>query len=99
MATENTMKGLEDSTGVYGQDEVKFLSDEEFPDFCCEMKHRTKAIHDASDRLVNLKLAVVVTDVKMWAHSIAEFYHVFRTLEDCVDRTDHTLVGSFNLRI
>jgi len=76
---------------------LQYLSDDEYPDFCTEMKYRTKKIHDVSNRLVNLKVAVVVTDVKLWAQVIAEFYYVFRTLEECFDRTDHPLVRSVDL--
>ena len=55
-------------------------------DFCTEMKQKTQAIHDKSDKLINWKLAVALTDTKLYGTVLADFYHVFQTIEDCVER-------------
>jgi len=55
-------------------------------DFSSELRNKTKDVHDKSDRLINLKLVVVLTDTKLYAEAIAEFYFVFRTIEECIDR-------------
>ena len=54
-------------------------------DFCAEMRVKTKDIHDKSDRLINLKLAVVLTDTRLYAEVLADFYMVFQTIENCLD--------------
>jgi heme oxygenase len=53
--------------------------------FSSELRVRTKAAHDESDRLINLKLAAVVTNTKLWATAIGEFYFVFREIERCLE--------------
>lgn len=60
--------------------------DEEKSDFSSELRNKTKDVHDKSDRLINLKLVVVLTDTKLYAEAITEFYFVFRTIEECIDR-------------
>ena len=58
-------------------------------DFCTELRQKTQAVHDKSDRLVNLKLAVVLTDTKLYGRVLADFYYVFQTIEECVSRCGH----------
>jgi heme oxygenase len=63
-------------------------------DFSSELTAKTQDIHDQSDRLINLKLAAVLTDTKLWAEAIAEFYVVFKTIEEGLIRCkDHAHVG------
>ena len=57
--------------------------------FSNELRTRTKNAHDASDRLINLKLVVVLTDAKLWAAAVAEFYFIFKEIERAVDTSRH----------
>ena len=62
--------------------------------FCDELREKTQIAHDQSDKKINLKLAVVLTDVKTWAKSVAEFYFVFQTLEQCLKtHSSHVHLG------
>ena len=54
-------------------------------DFCVEMRTKTQKIHDKSDKLVNLKLAIALTDVKTYGHVIADFYYVFQAIETAME--------------
>ena len=55
---------------------------------------KTQGVHDQSDRNINLKLAVVLTDTKLWATAVANFYFVFQTLEQCIEtNSDHVHLG------
>ena len=70
---------------------------DEFDSFCKELKIKTQAIHDQSDRTINLKLAVVLTDTKLWATAVANFYFVFQTLEQCIEtNSGHAILGQLN---
>lgn len=55
-------------------------------DFCTELRQKTQAIHDKSDKLINWKLAIALTDTKLYGEVLADFYYVFQTIEECVDR-------------
>jgi len=69
-----------------------------FDSFCDELRIRTKDIHEESNKLVNMKLLVVMTDRRLWAQSIGEFYFIFRTLEECMDKhREHPLISSIQL--
>ena len=66
--------------------------------FSDELRMKTKSAHDESDRLINLKLAVVLTDTKLWATAVAEFYFVFREIERCIDsHRDHSILAPFSI--
>jgi len=52
--------------------------------FSDELREKSREIHDISDKLINLKLVVVLTDKKLWAEALAEFYVVYRAIEDAV---------------
>ena len=54
--------------------------------FSDELREKSKEIHDASDKLINVKLVVVLTDKKLWAQALGEFYVVYRAIEDAVLR-------------
>ena len=70
-------------------------SSDEYPDFCTELRKRTQVIHDQSDRLINLKLAVVLTDIQLWADVLADFYFVFQTIERSLEEhRDHPHIRS-----
>lgn len=67
---------------------------EEPRDFCAELRSKTKDIHDRSDRLINWKLAIVLTDLKLWGDVLADFYFVFQTIETCLEEYhSHPHVG------
>jgi len=57
-------------------------SEEEYPDFITELRKRTQAVHDKSDKLVNYKLALVLTDFRLWSEAICDFYYVYQAIEN-----------------
>lgn len=76
----------------------KLQQDEDKP-FCVELRERTKVAHDFSDKLINLKLAVVLTDINLYAEVLYQFYNVYNTLENAlVQYSDHPHVGPLVLR-
>ena len=50
------------------------------------MRAGTKQVHDVSDRLVNLKLAFVLTDRRLYAEAIALFAPIYQKLEAAIAR-------------
>jgi len=52
--------------------------------FSDELRLKSKNIHDKSDKLVNLKLAIALTDLKLYGLVLKDFYHIFKTIEDQV---------------
>lgn len=64
-------------------------------DFCKELHEKTKKIHDESDKLINVKVAAILTDTEAWGKAIAEFYYVFETLEETlIENQDHPIIAS-----
>ena len=61
---------------------VSSMSESEYPDFVTELRKRTQAVHDASDKLVNYKLALVLTDFNLWSETICDFYYVYQAIEN-----------------
>ena len=61
--------------------------------FCQELRHATRSIHAVSDQLVNLKLGVALSDNRVWAEGVSVFYHVFRFLEEALERKGDSLLG------
>ena len=53
-------------------------------DFCSQMKTRTRKAHDDSDRKINFKLALVLTDTRLYANVLADFLLVFETMEQAI---------------
>jgi heme oxygenase len=49
------------------------------------MVRRTKNVHDKSDRLVNLKLAMVLTSKDLYAEAISLFWPIYRELESLLE--------------
>ena len=69
----------------------------DFGSFCKELKVKTQAVHDHSDKTINLKLVVVLTDTKLWATAIGNFYFVFETLERCIEtHSGHAHLGQLH---
>lgn len=58
----------------------------EFSNFSDELREKSKSVHDKSDRLVQLKLAVVLTDIKLYQQVLCDFHCVFNAIERGVDR-------------
>jgi len=54
--------------------------------FSEELREKSREIHDVSDKLINIKLVVVLTDKTLWAQALGEFYVVYRAIEDAVLR-------------
>jgi len=49
-----------------------------------ELRVATRAIHDLSDTLVNLKLGVAMSEDSVWAEGLLVFYEIFRYLERAI---------------
>ncbi len=58
----------------------------EGPSFCRKLRDATKEIHDTSDKLVNLKLGVSLSDEKVWANGLLIFGKIFFHLEKCLEQ-------------
>ena len=63
------------------------MSEEEpfYPDLCTELHQRTLKAHDTSNKLVNLKLLVALTDAKLYGLVLKDFYYVFQAIEDSLE--------------
>ena len=53
----------------------------EFSNFNDELREKSKAIHDKSDRLVQLKLAVALTDMNLYQQILCDFHCIFESIE------------------
>ncbi|CAK8676695.1 unnamed protein product [Clavelina lepadiformis] len=61
-----------------------------YENFCDELKAKSSAIHEKSDRLVQLKLAVILTDTKLYSKVLGDFFCIFKAIEDGVQNNiDH----------
>ena len=67
---------------------------DDFPDFCTELREKTKIVHVESDKLISLKLTVVMTDKKLWAGVLADFYFVFQAIEGAMkEHKEHPCIA------
>lgn len=57
-----------------------------FESFSEEMRVKSQAIHDKSDKLVNLKLAIALTNNKLYGEVIRDFYTIFVAIEEQVEK-------------
>ncbi len=71
-------------------------SDAKIP-FTKQLRNATKSVHDTSDKLVNLKLGVALSEDTVWAEGLLVFYEVFKFLELAVDRHADSLLGDYAL--
>ena len=55
------------------------------PGLARRLRDATKEIHDTSDKLVNLKLGVAMSDDKVWANGLLVFAKIFFQLEKSLD--------------
>jgi heme oxygenase len=46
----------------------------------------TRSLHDQINKLVTLKFAIAVRDPKIYRQGIQMFYHIFSTIEECLER-------------
>ena len=54
------------------------MTENDGPTFCRRMRDATKAIHDTSDKLVNLKLGLSMSNDMVWANGLLVFAKVCR---------------------
>lgn len=58
------------------------------------MRHATKEVHAQSDRLVNLKLSMVLTSKHLYAEAISLFWPIYAELEAILEKhKDHKQLG------
>ena len=59
-----------------------------------EMRRASKDIHDTSDRLVNVKLGLVLTSPGLYGEALALFYPIFAKIEDIIElHKGHEQIG------
>lgn len=61
--------------------------------FCSRMRTSTRDIHNTSDKLVNAKLGVTMSDDSVWAEGLLVFYEIFKFLEEAMERHSDSLIG------
>ena len=54
----------------------KKMSENDGPSFCRRLRDATKDIHDTSDKLVNLKLGISMSNDVVWANGLLVFAKV-----------------------
>lgn len=57
-------------------------NDQEYPDLTTELHARTKDSHDESNKLVNIKVLVALTDPVLYGSVLKDFFFVFQAIED-----------------
>ena len=55
-----------------------------FENFTDELKAKSQAIHDKSDKLANIKLAIALTDTKLYSAVVYDFYCIFKAIEETI---------------
>jgi len=58
----------------------------EYKSFSEELRLRSQAMHDKSDKLVNLKLAVALTNTKLYGTVLRDFYCIYEAIENQVKK-------------
>jgi len=53
--------------------------------FSVELHQRTKDVHDASDKLINVKLVIALTDTAVYGSVLKDFYFVYRAIEEALE--------------
>lgn len=60
------------------------------------MRRSTRTVHDTSDKLVGVKLAVAFTDRQLYGTAISFFYYIFQQIEIALERNiDHEHIAPF----
>ena len=62
------------------------MAEEEGPNICKRLRDATKTVHDSSDKLVNLKLGVALSEPNVWYQGLLVFSKIFFKLESCLDQ-------------
>jgi len=75
---------------IMASDEVASSSSSR-PSLSRDLRASSRAAHDVSDALVNVKLGVAMTEDEVWAEGLLVFAEVFRYLEEAVKRNDAAL--------
>merc|ERR1711997_50303 len=73
----------------------KKMSDNDGPSFCRRLRDATKDIHDTSDKLVNLKLGISMSNDVVWANGLLVFAKVFFQLEKSLD--EYPVLGDLDI--
>jgi len=61
--------------------------------FTQEMREVTRNVHEISDKLVNAKLGVTMSDDGVWAEGLLVFYEIIKYLEEALERHKDSLIG------
>ena len=59
---------------------------DQFESFSEELKVKTQSVHDKADKFVSFKLAIALTDTKLYAGVLRDFYTVYETIESQVQK-------------
>ena len=62
------------------------MAEEEGPNICKRLRDATKTVHDSSDKLVNLKLGIALSEPNVWYQGLLVFSKIFFKLESCLDQ-------------
>ena len=86
MASRSERRQKSDVGGVSPSPPAATLTD--------EMRRASKDIHDTSDRLVNIKLGLVLTSPGLYGEALALFYPIFAKIEDIIElHKGHEQIG------
>ena len=77
-----------------GENDVGDVSPSPAATLTDEMRRASKDIHDTSDRLVNMKLGLVLTSPGLYGEALALFYPIFAKIEDIIElQKGHKQIG------
>jgi len=69
-------------------------ADDAVPSLTACMREASKDVHDASDRLVNMKLGLVLTSPDLYGEALSLFYPIFAKIEDIIEvHKEHEQIG------
>ena len=72
-------------------------ADNAAPSLTVSMREASKEIHDTSDRLVNMKLGLVLTSPGLYGEALALFYPIFAKIEAIIElHRDHEQIGKIH---
>ncbi|CEL92525.1 unnamed protein product [Vitrella brassicaformis CCMP3155] len=54
------------------------------PSFCQRLSEESKGSHDRSDKFISVRAATAFGSRTIWASLVADFYHVYATIEDLI---------------
>ncbi|XP_009857539.2 LOW QUALITY PROTEIN: uncharacterized protein LOC100185311 [Ciona intestinalis] len=56
--------------------------------FCDELREKSSKAHAKSDKLMNVKLAVALTDASIYSQVLGDFYSVFKAIENGIKENE-----------